>query len=297
MESLRQNKNNKILVVIIKGGLGNQMSQYAFSIALENIFDSYIIYRYPVYPKIFNVNIFKTVKNLINYMINKSYRFDVNNRQYELDYAFCIDMPKINFRVKNKMKRFNRLSGKDISPENFKKLSHSIILDGTWANYRYFDDYYHLIKKKFVFKKFIDERNIALSEKIKSCNSVSIHIRRGDYLFRGHLVMSLKYYSSAINIIRDKINSPYFFIFSDDIVWVKNEFEVSNSYFVDWNKDNSYNDMHLMSLCKHNIIGNSTYSWWAAYLNTNKSKIVIAPKTPSNHDGDISIYSTKWIKI
>lgn len=115
---------------------------------------------------------------------------------------------------------------------------------------------------------------------IKDTESVSIHFRRGDYVTnKSYLVLDLKYYYNAVELIRSKLKNPNFYIFSDDIDWVKRNFKnklKSKITFQDCNLSN-IEDLMLMSNCKHNIIANSTFSWWGAWLNKNLDKIVIAP--------------------
>lgn len=113
-------------------------------------------------------------------------------------------------------------------------------------------------------------------------NSVSVHIRRGDYLLRKHSkihgLCSLEYYLQAIQFIKSKSKDPVFYFFSDDIPWARENFCNPSYKFVDCNSgSNSCLDLYLMSQCKHNIIANSTFSWWGAWLNRNKEKIVVAP--------------------
>ena len=113
-------------------------------------------------------------------------------------------------------------------------------------------------------------------------NSVSIHIRRGDYLVCDLLknLLPLFYYEAAIKYILEKVESPIFFIFSNDIEWCKNNLKINfPTYYIDWNKGKeSFRDMQLMSLCKYNIIANSSFSWWSVWLNNNEEKNIIAPK-------------------
>ena len=115
--------------------------------------------------------------------------------------------------------------------------------------------------------------------------AVSLHVRRGDYVSDPKTkailgVCSLDYYRAAIAHIAERIESPAFFVFSDDIAWAKANLEIPfPCEYVDHNQgQQSYNDMHLMSLCKHHIIANSSFSWWGAWLNPRKDKIVIAPE-------------------
>ena len=122
------------------------------------------------------------------------------------------------------------------------------------------------------------------SDAIDSSVSVSVHIRRGDYVTNRHTnavhgVCPLSYYKKAMKFIEDRVAQPEYFVFSDDLDWVKGNLQThSKVRFVDNNREsNSYNDMHLMSLCKHSIIANSSFSWWGAWLGGNKDKIVVAP--------------------
>jgi len=141
--------------------------------------------------------------------------------------------------------------------------------------------------------------------RIQNSNSVSLHIRRGDKTnSKLHINLDLSYYLEAIKIISDKVPNLFLFIFSDDLKWV-NENLVNLPFrleIIDWNRGSeSYLDMHLMSLCKHNIIASSTFSWWAAYLNSNPNKIVIAPRhffTSKNiQKENVGFIPNSWIQI
>ena len=133
--------------------------------------------------------------------------------------------------------------------------------------------------------------------KLLSGTTCSIHVRRGDYLKlpNQHPVCKLDYYSESINLIGDGVN---FLVFSDDISWCKENFKGDRFTFIEDNKD--YIDMWLMSLCDHNIIANSSFSWWGAWLNTNPDKIIIYP---NNWFGSNLPHNTKdltpkkWIKL
>ena len=147
----------------------------------------------------------------------------------------------------------------------------------------YFNEYTEEIKKIFRFDKILDEENTIIANDILENKSVSLHIRRGDFLLKknhNHCVDLTKYYSEAIDQISKNFNKPKFFIFTDDPEWVTQNFSIiSNFKVVNANKNiNSFIDMYLMSLCKGNIIANSSFSWWGAWLNNNKDKIIFAPK-------------------
>lgn len=169
-------------------------------------------------------------------------------------------------------------------------------LDGYWQSENYFKDIGNIIQNEFTVITGQGERNRQLAEEIKATESVSIHVRRGDFVSdkatkEFHGVCSLNYYKSAIDRIRSQVRSPHFFVFSDDPEWVKENLELSNpATFMDHNgPDKGYEDLRLMGLCTHHIIANSSFSWWGAWLGTHPSKIVIAPMRWFN---DVSINTT-----
>ncbi len=178
-----------------------------------------------------------------------------------------------------------------------------IHLDGYFQNEKYFKKHKKDILKAFNFNKPTDDKNKALIEKIKKTNAVSLHVRRGDYLNKKNIqsVLSLYYYKNAVDYIRKHVQNPHFFIFSDDIKWAKENLQLTWPHtFVDINNNvNDYIDMYLMSLCDHNIIANSTFSWWGAWLNQHKDKIVIAPDVwlKNNAQFGKNIIPSEWIVL
>ncbi len=140
------------------------------------------------------------------------------------------------------------------------------------------------IKQLFQFKEFTDEKNIAFARKISNENSVAIHIRKGkDYLkfTKYQNVCEISYYEKAIELIKEKVENPKFYVFTDNPEWVRDNLKNIEYQIVDWNPTEGYGnhfDMQLMTYCKHNIIANSTYSWWGAFLNNNPNKIVVSPQ-------------------
>lgn len=158
-------------------------------------------------------------------------------------------------------------------------------LQGHWVSEKYFKDIENIIRKEFTFKDKPDATNKKMINKINNCNSVSIHIRRGDYIFdkktnKRFGVCDIRYYFKAVYLIAKEIKDPHFFIFSDDPLWAKQNLHLKfPCVYVDHNTGKkAYEDMRLMSYCQHNIIANSSFSWWGAWLNQNRNKIVIAPK-------------------
>jgi hypothetical protein len=244
--------------VKIYGGLGNQMFQYAIGRALSLKHNT------------------KLLLDITN--IDKHGR-----RKFEL----CSFNIKANI-FKDKLK-FRYLSEIDEKISDYKRLDdipNNTYLTGYWQSEKWFKHIREQLIKDFTI---IDNESIEfsrLSRQINESNSVSIHVRRGDYAknIKTRLLHGLcqtEYYISAMELISEKMNNFSLFIFSDDIEWVKKNlpFDNCNKTFITPSRTKRpYEDLILMSLCKHNIIANSTFSWWAGWLNMNKNKIVIAPK-------------------
>ena len=158
-------------------------------------------------------------------------------------------------------------------------------LVGYWQSEKYFRTYASEVSADFTFKPLLTNVNVELSEQIAHVNAVSLHVRRGDYAtnprnMRKHGVCPSNYYKEAIRYIAERVEAPYYFVFSDDMDWVRANLNINSPccYVVHNRCSESYNDMRLMSLCRHHIIANSSFSWWGAWLNPSTTKIVVAPK-------------------
>jgi hypothetical protein len=175
-----------------------------------------------------------------------------------------------------------------------------VYLEGYWQSEKYFGNIECQIRNLYIFPEITDKSNLDLADKIKSCNSVSLHIRRGDYLSEKNAPMhgnicTKVYYDNAIKYISKNIDNPKFFIFTDDTEWARQQYKGEEYTIVDQNHaDNSFRDMQLMSLCKHNIIANSSFSWWGAWLNPNQEKMVIAPPKWFNLADTPDIWCDGW---
>lgn len=176
----------------------------------------------------------------------------------------------------------------------------NVYLDGYWQSYHYLDLVETELRQQFQFSQQLDERNESILQQIRLSNSVSIHVRRTDYLkVNFFTILGKDYYNKAIATMRRKIKNPLFFCFSDDIAWCRENIVGNDIIYVDWNtgKD-SYIDMRLMSNCKHNIIANSTFSFWGAWLNSNPQKCVIRPEHFSRNGQDaIDRWPQEWLQI
>lgn len=262
-----------MVIVKIQGGLGNQMFQYAFYEYLR---------KYTRDIK-FDLSRYDRAMQHNGYELNKIFGIDVPAADEDEVKAMKADfwhlLPKVKRRVFGTPKSvFLQETAWSFDGKLFRDNTY---YSGYWMNYRYFDDKRRLIKQKFTFAGEISEQNQKVIKKMAECQSVAVHIRRGDYLEDAKYgsVCERDYYEEAIRSVNRAVASPYYFFFSDDAEWVRENFRMENSMVIDWNtgKD-SYLDMMLMSRAKHNIIANSTFSWWGAYLNANKDKVVIGPR-------------------
>lgn len=185
--------------------------------------------------------------------------------------------------------RFLRSNSLIIEPhfqyfDGIKRVPSSCYLRGYWQSERYFAAVADVIRADFAFRLPLSGENRRLAETMRTVNAVSLHVRRGDYLSNPHTlsvhgVCSLEYYVRAIRHIVERVPDPVFFVFSDDLDWVKDVLQLEYPcHFVEHNRGSeSYNDMRLMSLCSHHILANSSFSWWGAWLNSSDTKIVLAP--------------------
>jgi hypothetical protein len=179
----------------------------------------------------------------------------------------------------------------------------NLYLNGFWQSEKYFEPVKELLVKEFSLKEKLHDANAELGNKINTCNSASLHVRRGDYVTNKetqayHGVCSIEYYQKAIAYLKIKGEIDHLFVFSDDVDWAKGNLKSDIAITVIDLNNPGYLDMYLMSLCKHNIIANSSFSWWGAWLNQNSDKIVIAPnKWFANGQLTPDIYPSGWVKL
>jgi len=290
-------KSESKFIIKFNGGLGNQMFQYAFGYALERtikiktLFDMSFFekkYARPYQLDIFNLQ----AKFVENFLLKLKLKIMWNNRKNLKNKSFM----GLNFYCEPHF-QYDKKAFR-IPPNTF--------IEGFFQSEKYFKHVGNEIREAFTFKTKPDKFNQYLIDTINESNSVSIHIRRGDYVEKKryqdlYATCSLDYYKKGVEYIASKYENPKLFVFSDDIQWAKANWELPyETVFVDNNSgDKSYEDFRLMSLCKHNIIANSSFSWWGAWLNNNKEKIVIAPEKWFN-DKKINqddVIPSEWIKL
>jgi hypothetical protein len=285
-----------MIIVRLAGGLGNQMFQYAAARRLAYVNDM---------PLKLDVKWFSNIPGGDTY------------RQYELQVFNCVQdiaslnevqalrgvditrWPKI---LKRLLKNTGLLMKKSCAREEhfhfdpeILRLNGDVYLDGYWQSEKYFVDIEEIIRTEFTIHSAPDPVNKEAGENIRSCEAVSIHVRRGDYVAnrvigQHYAVSSLEYYKAAIAELTARVRNPRFFVFSDEPDWVKSNLMVDAPMtYLDHNgTEKAYEDLRLMSLCKHHIITNSSFSWWGAWLSGNPGKVVIAPQKWFNRE-DVKI--------
>ena len=287
----------KPLIVKFNGGLGNQMFQLAFGRAVE---------KKTGLKTIFDMSFFKK-----NY--SRPFELNVFNANVEGVEDF---LTKLKIELIWKLRK--KLAGKKFMgtvvysepcfeyDRNALEPEAGTFFEGFFQSEKYFKEVEQDLREDFRFKVLPDAQNQQTIEKIQSTNSVSLHIRRGDYVQKKryqnvYATCSLDYYKRGVELIAEKHENPTLFIFSDDIEWVKENLKLPyESVYVSHNTGaKSFEDMRLMSLCRHNVIANSSFSWWAAWLNNNKEKIVIAPQRWFKDEKIVQtdVIPENWIRI
>lgn len=271
-----------MIVSRMDGGLGNQMFQYALAsilaqknkdvVLLDVSFFEQIEKRLGHTPRKFELGVFTnfyTFASIADILFFKQLSF-FNKVKRELGFHY----PKM-YREPS--------FGYD---ENALMLRSPVYISGFFQSYKYYVGYENLIRTLFTFPVALDEINENLLATIKRGQSISVHIRRGDYVQdeitkQYHGNCSLDYYLKALSLLTEKSQDCTLFFFSDDCDWVKEKFgdlPFAKQFITHNIGKNSWKDMLLMSSCQHNIIANSSFSWWAAWLNVHPDKKVVAPK-------------------
>tara|TARA_R110002094_G_scaffold11251_2_gene21101 strand:+ start:2502 stop:3347 length:846 start_codon:yes stop_codon:yes gene_type:complete len=176
-------------------------------------------------------------------------------------------------------------------------------LHGYWQSDKYFASVADFLREVFVMTPAMSSENARMAEQIAAGPSVALHVRRGDYVALGATaVCDQVYYTAALKAVTDGLpDAPKVFVFSDDPTWARDNLDVPfEKVVVDLNgRKTAHEDMRLMSLCQHNVIANSTFSWWSAWLNKNPGKRVAAPTRwfANDHQHNPDILPTDWIAI
>ncbi len=294
-----------MVIVKLQGGLGNQMFQYAAGKALAVKYQT-------------------SLKCDLNFLLDRTLH-NVVFRDYDLDIFPNISFPPANdaeirsLTQKSNIDLINRIIRRTIGIQsyykelsfaynkNFEKLPSSVYLNGYWQSEKYFKSIEADIRKDFSFAPFTVRDNNDLKQQILSTDSICLNVRRGDFVNHSgsastHGFVGLQYYTDGMNLLNSKINNPHYFIFSDDVEWCRDNLKIEKAVtLVDHHHaGKKFADyLQLMTACKHFLIPNSSFAWWAAWLSLNESKIVVAPKKwfadPSYDTSDV--LPSSWIRI
>ena len=276
-----------MIIINLNSQLGNQMFQYALARKLQTLgkkvkFDTRYYLQYPDHYAldVFSVKVDFATDSEIS-------RERDENRTYPA-------------RLRRKLfgKRqtiFSEVQSRSLMymPDIF-LMKHGYV-DGYWQTEKYFSNIRNILLKDFTFPPIDDGKNMELLERINNQTTVSIHIRRGDYV-NGFPMITSQYYENAISYFDNKYNEVlYFLVFSNDMEWAKQNLRFRQGEFIDWNTGKeSWKDMYLMTQCNHHIIANSSFSWWGAWLNQKDNKEVIAPSIWLYHQETPDIYCKGW---
>jgi hypothetical protein len=288
-------------IVNILGGLGNQMFVYAMYLALKD-----------AHP---DEEVLLCRRSYNGYPLHNGYELDRIFGLEAPDASLCqlamVAYPFFNYKTWQLMRHFlpqrkNMTSGTTQIPFDYNEVTRkgNVFYDGYWQNENNFLPIRNKIIETFAFPDFEDEKNKALAEKLLGLRAASCHLRRGDYLKDSvYGVCNESYYKKAVEELNKLKNPELYCIFSDDIEWCKENLtgiigKDKEIVFVDWNKGkDSFRDMQLMSLCHYNIIANSSFSWWGAWLNDHEDKIVLAPEIWMNKAMENDPICESWKRI
>jgi Glycosyl transferase family 11 len=287
----------KIVAIQLVGGLGNQMFQYAMAraLALRNGADVKIDTRF--------------------YARQKKRRYELH--VYPVRCSFLTKDERFRFGLRSKKRRrfYHKFLYRDWTvyrERHFhfdpavKGLAPPVYLAGFWQTERYFHDIAEILRREFTPVEPLESQNAQIEAKIADVNAVSVHVRRGDYvaserLNRFHGTCSLDYYRRAAEFMRDRVDAPHFFVFSDDPEWVTQNlrFEPAVTHVTVNSPARGFRDLQLMSRCRHHIIANSSFSWWGAWLSRSPDKLVVAPKRWFNQAGHDTrdLLPEAWVKL
>lgn len=296
-----------MIIAKIIGGLGNQMFQYAFARKLA--------LKHGVELKL-DISGFEKHLNSDNYT-NRNFELPVFNiaQNIATDEEIAIFRKSKVGKIKDNLSLRLGLGSSNFylrEPyahffEKALKAPANTYIDGYWHSEKYFSDIREILMKDFEIKAPLSTETISIAEKLKrNGNSVSIHVRRGDYISnflntKIYAQCDADYYLRAIDYIARSISDPHFYVLSDEPEWFAQHVQTDHPVeYVNYDlTKKNYEDLYIMSQCKHNIIANSSFSWWGAWLNRNSDKIVVAPEKWYIDDSKNAkdIIPDKWTSI
>lgn len=301
MEVKESDGGQVVVTIRIKGGLGNQLFQYAAAYSLAKRMNQKLELDSSFFPqqtlrgfKLGQMNILCTNIAGVQSSIVELYKSKYLNKV----------LRKVNIRVLpcGGGKKYLLEARSDIVPEFFSISQANIYMDGYYQSEEYFGSYKKELIKQFTPNYPSEQEYEDVLSKIINCESVAVHVRRGDFLRAqndsnpNHYLLGEQYYHNTLKYVNEHLENPVFFWFSDDIDWVKHNFgEKENFQFVSLNtKHADIDEMMLMKNCKHIITANSTFSWWASWLNEYEDALHICP---AKRYGNLHMIPENWVKI
>ena len=293
-------KARNLRIVKILGGLGNQMFQFALYKSLQQ--------RFPEERVLIDLHCFRGYGKHRGFEVGKVFGAEYEAASWREVARVGYPYPTFQlWRIGSRLLPVRKTMLKErpdftLEPTALTREG-STYYDGYWQHEEYFRDIRDIILQTFRFPEF-DDRNRETAQRLQATNSIGIHVRRGDYthdkLF--HDICDLNYYRQAISRMQQRVGGDLFCIFSDDLRWCREHIapllEGRLIVYVDWNRGaDSVQDIHLMSLCRHNIIANSSFSWWGAWLNQNPDKVVVAPDKWLHIKGTHSPVPESWEEV
>lgn len=301
-------------IVKLKGGLGNQMFQYAFGRALASQTGVSVKFDLTYYrkgpPKPFLTfgldNLNCKIREADDSDVSKCVRFGSRGRRIaeSVGYQYPVVLShllKYHYEVQHPTMRtrFGIPQRWRFEPRVF-DTARSGFFDGYWQTEKYFASITEELRREFTIKSDLVGENRRTAEKIDDRSAVALHVRRGDYVEENN-ALPASYFERAISEIGDTLTDPHVFVFSDDINWTKRELDIHypETYVTHNDSETDYEDVRLMRLCDHNVISNSTFSWWGAWLNESDGQRVVAPGYW--YDGqrtvDLDVVPDRWTVI
>ena len=297
------------IVVTLNGGLGNQLFQYAMGRALSLRAGM---------PLVLDLTWFGLVKSLDGGVTTiRNYALE----PFELGVATqYIGLPQLKtpglfgsilrriFRYFPRQHYGRKVyfeRGFAFEPTAF-SLRSPVWLEGYWQSHRYFDDASDVIRAELGSPREMNNDSREMLEKIKLCDAICVHVRRGDYVSNPHAAAThglcgLEYYRAGVDLVSEGLSQPHAFIFSDDPEWVRENFRLSiPATVVDVNgPDDAHQDLWLMSACSRFVIANSSLSWWGAWLGQSGQKMVVAPQAwfATNRHDTKDLIPNDWIRL
>lgn len=288
-------------------GLGNQLFQYAIGRQVSLLNNTELL----IDASFYKGQSLRSYK-LANYNIKAAIASDEEVVKFLSPYKLLTLRAKLYRRYdklipKRKRRYFAEAAWWEYEPDLY-KVGNNTYLDGYWQHYKYFEQLDARVLDELTLRvPYPAEATQLLNEIVANPNAISLHIRRGDYISDSNAnklmgVLPLEYYEKAIRFVKEKVLAPVFYVFSDDLEWAaKHLGKGIDIRLVDIaNGEQEYIELDLMSKCRHNIIANSSFSWWGAFLNRNVDKIVVAPRqwvVPNDVNAKINLQFPSWVKL